>query len=86
MLKVRPPHCVALSFYLMSLDIYEVNSNPNQRNSYLDSDSFARLDDETENMFGNMKRKFCEGSSFLSSKCSPIGEAKIRHSLTPLPK
>jgi hypothetical protein len=49
---------------------------------YFDTASSASLDDERDNIFGYMKRICCEGSSFLSSKCPPAGEAKVSHSLT----
>jgi hypothetical protein len=45
----------------------------------------ASLNDEMNNIFDYMKSRCCEGSSFLSPKYSPTGEAKVSHSLSPLP-
>ncbi len=53
--------------------------------SYLCAASFAILNDEMNNIFGYMKRRCCEGSFFLSPKCSSAGEAKVSHFLSPLP-
>jgi hypothetical protein len=35
-------------------------------------------------IFGDMNRRFYEGSSYPSPKCSPIDEAEVNHFLTPL--
>jgi hypothetical protein len=59
----------------------EYKSKPN---CIHDGASFARLDNETENIFGYTKRKCCEGSSVLSSRHFPTGEDKVSYSLTPL--
>ncbi len=48
---------------------------------YPDAALSDSLDDETANIFGNVKFRCCEDSSFLS----PTGEAKVCHSLNPLP-
>ncbi len=56
-----------------------------EQHSHLGAASSASLDDETDDVFGYMKRKCCESSSFLSPLCSPVGEAKVGHSLAPLP-
>jgi hypothetical protein len=53
--------------------------------SYLHAASFASLNDEMNNIFGYMKSRCCEGSFYLSPKCSPTGEAKVSLSLSPLP-
>jgi hypothetical protein len=53
--------------------------------SYLCAASFASLNDEMKNIFGYMKRRCCEGNFFLSLKYTSTGEAKVKHSLSPLP-
>jgi hypothetical protein len=53
--------------------------------SYLHAALFASLNDKMNNIFGYMKSRYCEGSFYLSPKCSPTGEAKVSHSLWPLP-
>jgi hypothetical protein len=53
--------------------------------SYLHAASFASLNDEMNNIVGYMKSRYCEGSFYLSPKCSPTGEAKVSLSLSPLP-
>jgi hypothetical protein len=52
---------------------------------YICAASFASLNDEMKNIFGYMKRRCCEGIFFLSPKYSSAGEAKVSHSLSPLP-
>jgi hypothetical protein len=66
-------------------EAYEVNSNPNRTEFiYLDAVSFASLNVEINHIFDYIKRRCCEGSSFLSPKYSPTGEAKVSHSLSSL--
>jgi hypothetical protein len=49
--------------------------------SYLYAASFASLHDEIKNIFGYIKKRFCEDSFVLTSKCSSAGEAKVNPSL-----
>ncbi len=49
--------------------------------SYLYAASFASLHDEIKNIFGYIKKRFCEDSFVLSSKGTSAGEAKVNHSL-----
>jgi hypothetical protein len=49
--------------------------------SYLHAASFASLNNEIKNIFGYMKKRFCEDSFVLSPKCSSAGEVRVSHSL-----
>ncbi len=63
--------------YRDSRGMYKVIQIQTELHSYLDISSFGSLDDKTHNIFGYMKRKCREASSFyLIHKCSPTGEAK----------
>jgi hypothetical protein len=62
---------------------YKVIKIQTELHSFPDAASSASLDNETDNIFGYMKRRCCEGSPFLSPNFSPTGEAKVSHSLTP---
>jgi hypothetical protein len=54
--------------------------------SYIHATWFASLNDEMNNIFGYRRwSRWCEGSFYLSPKCSPTGEAKVSPSLSPLP-
>ncbi len=53
----------------------------NELSSYLYAASFASLND----VFGYIKKRFCEDSFVLSSKCSSAGEAKVNPPLVTSP-
>ncbi len=68
----------------MSAILYGGNSNTS-RTELIYAASFASLNDEMNYIFDYMKRRCCEGNFFLSSKYSLAGDAKVSHSLSPLP-
>jgi hypothetical protein len=70
---------------MIGLSFTEGIRTQTELSSYLCAALFASLNDEMNNIFGSMKSRFCEGSFVLSSKCSSAGEAKVSHSLSPLP-